>query len=543
MAPSTFTGLVDSRGRPIEKKALTREVAAVTVSGIRSPITDYPSDGLTPPRLNAILKEADQGQPKRFYELAEQMEEKDHHYAAVLGVRKRSVAQLGIKVIAAGDDARSLAQVEMIEDWLSRDELADELFDMLDAIAKGDSFTEILWDTSERQWRPARLDWRDPRWFRPDRVDLTTPMLIDETGQDVPLQGGKFIHFVARGKSGIPARSGLARLAAWFWLFKGMTVRDWAIYGGMFGIPFRIGKYGPNASEADKDTLFRAVASIAGDAAAIIPASMMIEFVQPPTSTSTDLFEKKANWLDQQMSKATLGQTTTTDAISGGHAVSREHRQVQEDIERADCRALSATINRDLIRTWIDLEFGPQDKYPRIVIGRPEEKDVKLIVETVKSLRLPMKRDEAYELAGIGQPQDGDEVIEPWHEEQAALPALGQPVPPQRALPAPAEADEDEPDDEPEESLNAQDPGAAAAEAASRVLEQLAGDGEAAAADAMDTLFNVIGGIVENSASLEEVRSRLLELMPGTSTRGLALALRQAQVVARLSGRGELSDG
>ena len=78
-----YQGLVDAQGRPIEKKLLTQEVAAVTVSGVRSPITDYPSDGLTPPRLNAILKEADQGQPRRFYELAEQIEEKDLHYSAV----------------------------------------------------------------------------------------------------------------------------------------------------------------------------------------------------------------------------------------------------------------------------------------------------------------------------------------------------------------------------------------------------------------------------------------------------------------------------
>ena len=48
----------------------------------------------------------------------------------------------------------------------------------------------------------------------------------------------------------------------------------------------------------------------------------------------------------------------------------KEHRQVQEDIERADAKALSAIINRDLIRCWIDLEYGSQKKYPRLRIGR-----------------------------------------------------------------------------------------------------------------------------------------------------------------------------
>jgi phage gp29-like protein len=84
----------------------------------------------------------------------------------VLGTRKRSVAQLDItgrrrvgrcRATSARRHGARLAR--------TRDELQDELFDMLDAIGKGVSFTEIVWDTSEGQWRPARLEWRDPRWF------------------------------------------------------------------------------------------------------------------------------------------------------------------------------------------------------------------------------------------------------------------------------------------------------------------------------------------------------------------------------------------
>jgi phage gp29-like protein len=60
----------------------------------------------------------------------------------------------------------------MVRDWLKRDELTDEIFDILDCLGKGYSFTEIIWDTSTGQWMPLRLEWRDPRWFRFDRNDL-----------------------------------------------------------------------------------------------------------------------------------------------------------------------------------------------------------------------------------------------------------------------------------------------------------------------------------------------------------------------------------
>ena len=523
---AVYQGLVDARGRPIQKKQLTGTVAGPTVTGIRSPLTGYPGDGLTPPALTALLREADQGMPLRYYELAEQIEERDLHYAAVLGVRKRSVSQLEITIEDGSDDAAHKAQAEMVRDWLKRDELRGELFDMLDAIGKGESFTEIGWDTSEGQWLPRVLDWRDPRWFRPAREDLTTPRLIGEGGELLELPAGKFVHLVARGKSGLPARSGLARLAAWFWLFKGMTARDWAIYVATFGQPLRVGKYGPNATEDDKDTLFRAVANIAGDCAAIIPDSMIIEFQMPPAaSASGELYRDRADWLDQQMSKATLGQTTTTDAISGGHAVSQEHRLVQEDIERADAGVLGAALTRDLVLPWIQLEFGPQTAYPRVRIGRAEQKDVKQIVDTVRAFRLPVKKSEAYALAGVAVPEAGDEVIE-LHD------------------PAPAADNQNgDPNSGKRPALQQVDDGEAEARREQEAIDRLADDTGDLAATAMDAVIDLLGGVVAQSQSLEEVRAKLLTMAPTISTRSLALAIRQAQVVARLSGRGELADG
>lgn len=554
---ANYQGLVDHLGRPIEKSFLTAEVAGPTLSGVRSPRSDYPADGLTPPRLTEILREADQGIPRRFYELAETIEERDMHYAGVLAVRKRSVAQIEITVEAAGEDAASVEQAEMVEDWLNRDELQDELFNVLDAIGKGESFTEIMWDSSSGQWMPERLCWRDPRWFRPDRLDLTTPMLIDEAGMPQPLPGYKFLHLVARGKSGLPARSGIGRLATWFWLFKAMTVRDWAIYRATFGIPMRVGKYGPNASEEDKDTLLRAVSNIAGDCAAIIPASMLIEFVQQPAGSSAgDLYKDGADWLDQQMSKAVLGQTTTTDAVSGGHAVSKEHRQVQEDIERADARVLSAALNRDLVRPWIDLEYGPQKKYPRVRIARPESEDLQQLSTSLAALvplGLKVSAKEVRGKFGLSDPQPDEEVLEqappPPVVIQAAPGVEGQ-QPPRPGLPAPKGTLPPGPPPPPpglpapRPTLHAADDrsGEAEADREQAAIDALSDETGTLAAPAMNAIFDFIGELVRDSGSLEEVRTKLLAAAPSISSAGLTTALMQAQVVARLSGRGTLAD-
>lgn len=407
--------VLDHLGRPIVRSVLTKEVSAATIGGVRSPVSGYPADGLDPVRLAGILRSADQGDPVQFLELAEIIEERDPHYLGVIGTRKRSVSQIEITVKPASDAPEDVKKAEMVQEWVDRGELVEELFDILDAVGKGYSFTEIIWDTSEGQWKPARLEYRDPRWFRFNRHDLKTPMQLDEHGQERPLDPFKFIFAQMKAKSGLPMRSGLARIATWGWLFKAYTQRDWAIFTQTYGQPLRVGKWGAGASEDDKNTLFNAVANIAGDCAAIIPDSMTIDFIEAKNTNSTgDLYLKRIDHLDQQISKAVLGQTGTTDAVVGGLGSGKEHRQVQEDIERADAGTLAAILNRDLIRPWMDLEFGSQKSYPTLVIARPEQEDLKTEAEILKELiaaGLQVKAEQVYAKFGWDAPAAGDTVL------------------------------------------------------------------------------------------------------------------------------------
>ena len=159
--------LLDHRGEPVRKADLKAEVSRATIGGVRSPITGYPSDGLNPQRLASILREADAGNPLRYLELLETIEERDPHYVALLRNRRLAVAQLDYSVEPGSDDAEDVKRAKMVEDWLNRDELATEIFDILDCIGKGYSFTEIIWSNPGGVWTPERQVRRAPRWFRP----------------------------------------------------------------------------------------------------------------------------------------------------------------------------------------------------------------------------------------------------------------------------------------------------------------------------------------------------------------------------------------
>lgn len=365
--------ILDQYGRPIKASALKKEVAGPTLGGVRQVISGHPAEGLNPRRLASIHRSAAQGDPLAYLELAEDIEERDLHYAGVIGTRKRQVAQLPITVKPASDATEHKKHAEFVQSWIDDEVLQDSLFDVLDAVGKGFSVMEIEWRYHAGHLCPRDFTWRPQTWFEFDRLDGETVLLRDGVGGE-PLEPHRFIVHRHKSKSGLTIRSGLARVASWSWMYKAFTLRDWAIFTQNFGMPIRVGKYGPNASDEEKDVLWRAVSQIAGDCAAIIPEGMLIEFEEVNAKTSSSkLYEDRADWMDRQVSKAVLGQTTTTDAVSGGHAVAKEHRQVQEDIERADARVLSSSLNAQFVPNLVAFEFGPQERYPKLVIGRPDE--------------------------------------------------------------------------------------------------------------------------------------------------------------------------
>lgn len=550
--------LLDRWGNPLRRQKLTEEIAAPTLGGVRSPISGYPGDGLNPVRLAQILRAADQGDPVQYLELAEQIEERDPHYLGVLSTRKRSVSQIEVTVEAGSDDAEDVAIADRIRDWLKRDELTDDLFHILDAIGKGYSFTEIMWDTSEGQWQPRELKRRDPRHFRFARHDLETPLMIGAHGQEEPLEPFHFIYANFAAKSGIPLRSGLARVAAWGWMFKAYTLRDWSIFTQTYGQPLRVGKWHAGATEDDKAILFRAVANIAGDCAAIIPDSMQLEFIESKNvSASGEHYEKRADWFDRQISKAVLGQTATTDAIAGGHAVGREHRQVQEDIETADARALAAILNRDLIRPWVQFEYGERKRYPRLVIARPKVEDIAGMSEALAKLvplGLRVQMSEVRDRLGFSDPKAGAEVLMATAPPETA---------PEHANPTRREAPPDRTSKIKQvsgEIKQGAGPGrveiAPQAEGAPAAHpEPLADSGPAAvavaaltdqmmteAAPAMSAMVEQIEAMLAAAGSLEEFRDMLMNGFSGIGGDGLADVLAQGLLAAWGAGRIDVAE-
>lgn len=129
------------------------------------------------------------------------------------------------------------------------------------------------------------------------------------------------------------------------YLFKNYTLKDWVAFCEVFGMPRRLGKYQPGAkARRTSGRCMQALVAIGADAAGIFPDGTTIEFVNTEKTSSTDLYERLARYCDEQVSKAILGQTLTSDSGGGSYAQSKTHNDVRHDLTVADCKALAATL-------------------------------------------------------------------------------------------------------------------------------------------------------------------------------------------------------
>lgn len=425
--------LIDRFGRPIVRENLTNRIAAANLIGARQAVFEGIRRGITPQRMSTLMFAADQNDPEAYMALAEEIEETDLHYLSVLGTRKRQVAQLPTSVDAASRDTLDKEIADAVQDDLIDSGVIDRyLFDMLDAVGKGFSVGEIIWNTDnpDGRWKPEDIEHVDPRFIRWDLPTRRIPRLLRNDGTREPLAPFKFIFLTLKAKSGIPLRGGLTRAAAWAWMFKNYTLKDWVQFCELYGMPIRVGKFPPGTSEGDQDALLDAVQRIGSDAAAIIPTNMLLEFVESGgKQASSDIYDKLCTYCDQQMSKAVLGQTGTTDSSGArGLGSGTEHTQVREDIERADAKSVATRLNLDLVKPYVDLNFGPQQHYPKLRIGREDVKDAAQMTATAAALvpfGLKVRSQDIRQAAGFTEPQAGDELLV---APAAAKPAAGNPA-------------------------------------------------------------------------------------------------------------------
>lgn len=514
--------ILDHRGEPLRRHWLTREVAAPQPHGLRQNWHASSADDLTPEQLAHILRLAKLGHGNAYLTLAEEMEERDMHYASVLGTRKLAVSGLDVRVDALSDDPRDVEIADAVRELVAGAAFEAMRFDLADALGRGYAVSEIMWDRSGKSWTPAQFEPRDQRFFQFDRLTGRTLRLRDEADpqEGLTLPAYKFIVHQPRLRAGLPLRGGLAFLCAPGYMCKAWAWKDWMAFADIYGIPLRVGRHGVNAKPKDVETLIAAVANLASDGAAVLPESTRIEIEEAAnTAGAGQFFEGLANWWDRQISKAVLGQTMTADD-GASLSQAKVHNEVRLDLLTADARAEQLTLNRDLVKPFVDLNFGP-GRYPKLVVVVPEPEDTRLLIDALEKLvpmGLKVEQSVIRDKLGLPDPDEGANV-ELLHAPVAA-PSF---APAGAPTPKPAQAENRETD-------------ASAHSLAGELADTMAQQAQ----PAWDAILDRIQQLVDDAPDLPTLRERLAEAYTDLPVKDLGEVLQMGFVVAELAGRHDL---
>lgn len=414
-------------GQKLIIKAVPKpDVSEIAVAQVHDKYSSYPSNGLTPVKLASIFREADAGDVLRQMELFEEMEEKDPHLFSQLQTRKNAVTGLDFEIIPFTDDDQDKEIAEFISQEIkSLESFEDIAIDLLDAIGKGIAVSEIIWDYNDDHVVIKDIKSRHQKRFFWDTED-NFKVVTKESPSGIVIPENKFIIHRYKARSGHPSRAGVLRVVAWMYLFKNYDVKDWVSFCEVFGMPLRLGKYAPGASEDDKLALMRALVQIGTDAAGMIPEGTEIEFKESGKTSSIDVYERLARYCDEQMSKAVLGQTLTSDSGGGSYAQGKTHNEVRHDLTVADCKALAATLRKDVIRPLVLFNFGESRRIPYLRFACEEAEDLKELGDIygtlICNIGLKVPTSHLYKKFSIPKPEAGEEVAIPYRATSLPLP-------------------------------------------------------------------------------------------------------------------------
>lgn len=288
--------------------------------------------------------------------------------------------------------------------------------EMLQGILYGFYPAEVIWEYNDGVVTIQKIMGKHPRRFSftmERKLRLLTPQDMIE-GEEVPDR--KFIVFTF-DDSDNPYGKGLGRKLWWPVWFKKHGIKFWLIFAEKFGMPTAVGKYPPGTLPDQQQALLDALDAIQQETGLKIPDTMSVELMEVQRTGTINTYETLCAFMDRQISKATLGQTATTEGTPGKLGNEKTQDDVKQDYIEADSALLDECLNNSLIRWIVDYNFPGVTEYPKIKThaGRkPDLKERSEIDKTItKDIGVPVAKKYFYETYDIPEPVEGEDIVEP----------------------------------------------------------------------------------------------------------------------------------
>lgn len=332
----------------------------------------------------------------------------------------------------------------------SEDAADVEIADFVREVFKGfafDDFRKVLMTGLVLGYKPAEIMWKyaddgsvvikeiigkASRRFVFDLQGNPRLLSLQNMIEGVAVPDRKFIIYRNVSANGSYYGDGLGKSIFWPWWFRKNGIKFWAIFSDKFGSPTAVGKY-PAGTPKDKQAeLLAAIAAIQQETGIAIPDNMVIDLLEATRNGSVNTYVSFCGYMDKQIVKVILGHSAATEATAGKLGNDQTADQTRQDYLKADADSLCECLNESVVRWLVDYNFPGVQVYPKVWIRTEPEKDLKALADRDKVLTvdigLPVGLDYFYTTYNIPAPKEGEELVVPQKTSgaQQACPNCGQ---------------------------------------------------------------------------------------------------------------------
>jgi phage gp29-like protein len=320
--------------------------------------------------INNILENPDQilarYAPGEGLDLYRKMEGSDPVVASALNTRRSAVVNRGWSLLDGQADPRIAEYAAELVAGI--DNLRETLEQALGALVTGFVPIEIVWTVKSNQWYIEKLVARDPANYCFDAQNRLRLLTVNNPVEGEPVPPLKFIVHRYRGSEANPYGESVLKSLYWPVTFSRAGWKWWATAIEKYGMPIITASFPDAASSEDRARFEEFVKTLQAYSWSVVPEGFMVELHEARRATGDD-YLPFLQYADTKKFQVILGQNLTAEvADRGSRAQAQIHNEVRHDITLADATNLAETINRQLIKPAIALNFNYAGPLPRFTI-------------------------------------------------------------------------------------------------------------------------------------------------------------------------------
>lgn len=343
------------------------------------------------------------------YEIYRNLKNDAHTWSCI---QSRKSGTLGLEYYFDSQNADEIT-TNLIEEILLNTDIDNLQNNILEAIFFGFQPIEIIWDykliNGSYYYVPIKFISAAQENFA---FSEQGNLLINKDNNEF-VEVPRYKYLLARNESTGTNPYGEAILNKCFWYvsFKNGTTRFWINYAEKYGSPMLLAQFQRGASQEEAEKLADALNEMSQDAVIVTPSDYKIDLAESNRSASVELFKELIKYCNNEISKAILSETMTTEMEGGSFAAAEVHYKIRKEIIKRDSWMVRNVIN-ELINYIVELNnFGSININFNHVINDSDnssriDRDIKLYSAGIKLSKEYWKRtyglrDSDFEVANI----------------------------------------------------------------------------------------------------------------------------------------------